>query len=171
MTIENAARVAQIVTAAVAVLALLVAYNSVRVQRGIARRRAAIDFFLKTEMDEKVVNKLLAFGKKIDEFKSSASIEEFAKTESCTDIHHCLYIYELMAVGIHNKIFDQRICYEYWRDELNRAYNSAKEIIDYDRMQPGRADTYCDLIRLQKKWTGPHWIWQRWRSRWWPLHF
>ena len=55
MTLDDVARYAPIVTAAVAALALLVAWISIHVQRGVARRRAAIDFFLKTEMDEKMI--------------------------------------------------------------------------------------------------------------------
>jgi hypothetical protein len=120
-------------------------------------------------MDDKVAANLLAFNQQVEELKKATSMEEFTTTKACVHIRQCLYIYELMAVGIHNKIFDQRICYDYWSDELNKAYNSAKSVIDFDRAQPGSGETYSDLIRLQKKWSGPHWIWQCWRSRWWPL--
>ena len=54
MTFEEAARYAPMVTAAVAVLAFGSAICGIGVQRSIARKRAAIDFFLKTEMDEKM---------------------------------------------------------------------------------------------------------------------
>jgi hypothetical protein len=154
MTLDDAARHAPIVTAAVAVLALLVAWVSIHVQRGVARRRAAIDFFAKTEMDEKM---LLAYRKFIDgveELKKATSIEEFSKTGSYTDIRTYLNVHELMAVGIHNKIFNQRICYEFWSDELERAYRETKPLITYVRSHPGCGETYTDLIRLHERWTG-----------------
>jgi hypothetical protein len=46
---------APIGTASVAGLALVVAIASILVQRSLARKKQAIDFFLKTEMDEKMV--------------------------------------------------------------------------------------------------------------------
>jgi hypothetical protein len=41
----------QWITAAVAFLALVAAYRSIESQREIARKRAAMDFFTKTDMD------------------------------------------------------------------------------------------------------------------------
>jgi len=51
VTLKEAAEYAPLVTASVAALAPLVAVVSILVQKGIARKRAAIDFFLKTEME------------------------------------------------------------------------------------------------------------------------
>lgn len=42
---------APLITTDIAVAAVLIAMYSVLVQRSVARKRAAIDFFLKTEMD------------------------------------------------------------------------------------------------------------------------
>ena len=42
-------------TAGVALTAAIIALCAIRAQKDIARRRAAIDFFLKTEMDEKAI--------------------------------------------------------------------------------------------------------------------
>jgi hypothetical protein len=53
------AQIAPLVTAAVAFLALIVAAASIAAQKQIARRRAAIDFFLKTDLDQ---NMLTAHG-------------------------------------------------------------------------------------------------------------
>jgi Domain of unknown function (DUF4760) len=169
MTLDDAARYAPIVTAAVAVLALLVAWRSIHIQRGVARRRAAIDFFLKTEMDEKMLQAYRKFNNGVEELEKATSIEEFSKTDSYIDIRTYLNVHELIGVGIHNKIFDQRICYEFWVDELDRAYRETKPLINYIRSHPGCGETYTDLIRLHERWTGAHWIWQLWRSRWWPL--
>ena len=169
MTLDDAARHAPIVTAAVAVLALLVAWISIRVQRAVARRRAAVDFFVKTEMDERMLLAYRKFLDGVEQLGKATSIKEFSKTEPYTDIRTYLNVHELMAVGIHNKIFDQRICYEFWVDEVDRAYRDTNQLINYVRSEPGCGETYTDLIQLHRRWMGPHWIWQLWRSRWWPL--
>jgi hypothetical protein len=168
---DQAAKYAPIVTASVALLALIVASISIHVQRGIARRRAAIDFFVKAEMDVHVIKMYGAFSLALKELQKATSLLEFAESESYEHVRAFLYILELMAVGIHNKIFDQKICYDYWGDVVERGYKETKPVIDSIRSQPGCGETYSDLIRLHNRWTGPHWIWQRWRSRWWPLHF
>ncbi len=49
---EHVGKVAPIITALIALVAAVVAIISLRTQVHIARRRAAIDVFLKTEMDQ-----------------------------------------------------------------------------------------------------------------------
>jgi hypothetical protein len=167
----DAARYAPLATAGVALLALVIAVASIVTQRRIARRRAAIDFFLKTEMDEKMVSAFEALEDSIRALQQAPSMQEFSRTSECKKIRAYLSIHELMAVGIHNNTFDQRICYDFWSDVLTRCYNDAATYIQYRRTEPGCAQAYDDLIRLHKRWNGPHWIWQSWRSRWWPLQF
>src|SRR2546428_3230408 len=55
MILETAAKFAPIATALIALVASCIALCAIRAQRDIARRRAAIDFFLKTEMDDTVL--------------------------------------------------------------------------------------------------------------------
>jgi hypothetical protein len=47
---------APIVTASTAIFAVIAALISIFVQRSVARKRAAIDFFLKTEMDQTLLD-------------------------------------------------------------------------------------------------------------------
>jgi hypothetical protein len=54
-TWERAGRIAPVLTAVVATVAATIAMAALLVQRDIAKRRAAIDFFLKTEMDNNIV--------------------------------------------------------------------------------------------------------------------
>jgi hypothetical protein len=56
MSAQDIVPYAQISTAFVATGALIVATWSLLTQKAVARRRAAIDFFLKTEMDEKILS-------------------------------------------------------------------------------------------------------------------
>lgn len=169
MTLDEALKYAPIATAVAAVFGFLLALVTLCVQRRIARRRAAIDFFLKTEMDDKIVKAFVDFKNAVKELKNAQSMEEFESTDAYTKIRQYLNIHELMAAGVHNKILDQRICYEFWEYELVRAYMDTKRLIDFERAKPGCAETYTELIRLQKTWSGQHRIWQRWRSMCWPF--
>jgi hypothetical protein len=56
MTLDEAARYAPLVTATVAVLAFVSAAYGIWSQRSIARKRAALDLFLKTELDKAMVD-------------------------------------------------------------------------------------------------------------------
>jgi hypothetical protein len=51
-TWEEVGRIAPVATAVVAAAAAVIAYSALRVQRDLARKRAALDFFLKTETDK-----------------------------------------------------------------------------------------------------------------------
>lgn len=122
---------APIVTATAAVTAVIIATISILVQRSIARKRAAIDFFLKTEMDDKLLIAYDDFNKGISALAAATSIEDFSKTDEYQSIRKYLYIHELMAVGIRKGIFDKKVCHDFWSDVLTRAYRDAKRVIDY----------------------------------------
>lgn len=57
-------------TASVAVLGGAIALVSIIVQRNLARRRAAVDFFLKLEMDEKMMQAFERFESAIEQLKA-----------------------------------------------------------------------------------------------------
>ena len=75
-----------------------------------------------------------------------------------------LNILELMAVGVHNNTFDQRICYVYWRDFIKGAVADCRPLLDYLRALPSGGFSYGDLVRLEKRWTSAKRFWQRWRG-------
>jgi hypothetical protein len=68
------------VTASVAVLGGAIALVSIIVQRNLARRRAAVDFFLKVEMDEKMMQAFERFESAIEQLKAE-SIDKL--TQKC----------------------------------------------------------------------------------------
>lgn len=57
-TWEEFGKLAPIATAGIAVAAATIAYCALCVQRNLARKRAALDLFLKTEMDKSMVEAL-----------------------------------------------------------------------------------------------------------------
>jgi hypothetical protein len=129
---EEAAKIAPLGTAGVATLAAAIALAAMFAQRDTAKRRAAIDFFLKTEMDEAIIKAY----EKFEELTSriAALIEQpgFDQThQEYKDLRRWLDICELIAVGINQDSFSNRISLDYWGDVLPDTYRNAKEFIDF----------------------------------------
>ena len=99
MTLKEAAEYAPLVTASVAALAPLVAVVSISVQKGIARKRAAIDFFLKTEMDNEVFNDYAKSRSVFVALKPGKPMEVFCSSDDYSLVSKYLNLHELMAVG------------------------------------------------------------------------
>lgn len=164
MTAHSIVPYAQIATAVIATAALAVATWSLLTQKAVARRRAAIDFFLKTEMDEKM---LTAYNNYVDSKSKIASysdIKQFCQSEHYDHVRAYLNILELMAVGVHNKTFDERICYVYWCDFIRGTVADCRPMLEHLRSLPPGGFSYGDLIRLEKRWTSARRFWQRWRG-------
>jgi Domain of unknown function (DUF4760) len=153
---ETAAKFAPLGTAAIAFGAAIIAYIAISAQRDIARRRAAIDFFLKTEMDKTVIDLYNDFKEIAPSISSLPSIADFAKTDDCKKARAFLNICELIAVGINEGAFSERVSYQYWGDVLPGAYKDTLPLIKYVRESgdDGNAATYVDLEKVCKKWTG-----------------
>ena len=99
MTLKEAAEYAPLVTASVAALAPLVAVVSILVRKGIARKRAAIDFFLKTEMDNEVFNDYAKSRSVFVALKPGKPMEVFCSSDDYSLVSKYLNLHELMAVG------------------------------------------------------------------------
>lgn len=85
--------------------ALTAAIVSIRSQREIARKRAATDFFLKTEMDTATLQAHKEYLAAIDKMKMILTDEgevqsHFANTDEYWAIRNYLNLHELVAVGI-----------------------------------------------------------------------
>jgi hypothetical protein len=168
MSGKEIAELAPIATALIALAAAYIAWRALNTQKDIARRRAAIDFFLKTEMDEKIIEMYKAFkivGAGLDDLGEQSN---FADTNAYHVARTFLNICELIAVGINEGAFSERVSYVYWGDVIPQTYRSAAGLISRIRHTPGEGTlhTYKELERVSKRWT-PRW-WQfrkRWRLR------
>jgi hypothetical protein len=149
--------VAQIATAFIATLAFGTAIYSVYSQREVARKRAAVDFFLKTDMDEKMFDmyrasrsafQLLSMGVPPNGF------DGFIKTDDYEKVYKYLNVHELLAVGIHKDVFDDYVAYAFWSDALIADYQDAEGLIAYIRETPGEGShsTFEDLEKLYRRW-------------------
>jgi len=151
--------VPQWITAIVAVIAVAVAGTGIAVQWWLARKRAAIDFFLKTEADKYLLDAYDEFYKGITKMKS-LPINEFCTSQN-EEVRACYFavrkylnIHELIAVGIKNGMFHNRTCYDFWSGVLFRQVEVARPVLDHVHSRPGREATYIELERLYKSWKG-----------------
>ena len=160
--LESVAKVAPVGTATIALFAASIAWVSLNTQKLIARRRAATDFFLKTEMDKAMLDAY-------DEYKNSAKtfagqhVAVISDTEAnghYRNIRRYLDVVELLAIGIHTKTFDENVCYWFWFSILERATVDCAPVIRKAREEDG-AFTYEELVRLQKRWKKR----DKWRRR------
>jgi hypothetical protein len=144
------------VTAIVAAGALFAAIISIKSQREIARKRAAMDFFVKTEMDRDTLEAYKDFASAVDRLNSSlkngSDLTEFAATESYWKLRDYLNLHELMAVGILNDVLDDDVCYYFWSGKMERSYRNTLPVICYVQSLPGQCDTYVELVKIAKRW-------------------
>jgi hypothetical protein len=116
---EVAAKLAPIATALIALGAATIAWLAILTQRDIARRRAAVDFFLKTEMDGTIIDLY-------NKFKRNApSISRLTRSQY-DDVRAFLNICELISVGVNQGAFSEEVSYAYWGDVLPNTYKTAK---------------------------------------------
>jgi hypothetical protein len=150
---EAIAKIAPIGTALIALIAAMIALGAIWAQMHIARRRASIDFFLKTEMDKTVIDLY-------DKFKANAPSIAFVPDPSdltrsdYDDIRDFLNICELIAVGVNKGAFSKSVSEAYWGDVIPEAYQTAKQLINNIRTTPGEGSryTYVNLEKLAKRW-------------------
>jgi Domain of unknown function (DUF4760) len=152
--ISSVADYSQIITAAIAILATIIAAISILEQRGIARKRAAIDFFLKTQMDDTMIELYNDFRRIAPGIAAVPSMESFVITADHARVRAFLNVCELIAVGINERVLSERVSYAYWGDVLPRSYQAAEPLIKYVRKRPGEgtSSTYRDLEKVSQAW-------------------
>ena len=151
----QAAKVAPLATAFIALGAALVAVYAMHLQRDTARRRAAIDFFLKTEMDEKLIDAYNEFLDLVPQIPAIISRPTLSRRDDeYKKLRTWLNLCELIAVGINLGAFSERVSYDYWGYVLPESFMGARLFIMHIRSTPGlgAAATFCDLEKLCRKW-------------------
>lgn len=127
----------------------VIAYRTMIVNRAIARKRAAIDVFIKTEMDQAMITAYSDFRTARGELTKAPDIDAFAQTTHYGAMRAYLNIHELIAD-------------RYWADVLTTGCHDARRVIDHAKTQPYGRYTYKDLGRLNRNWSAPVWIrWMR----------
>jgi hypothetical protein len=149
--LETITRLAPIGTASIALLAALIALGAIWAQVYMARRRASIDFFLKTETDKTVIDLYNKFKKHAPRVSSS---REPWLDEEHDDIRTFLNICELIAVGVNKRAFSESVSFHYWVDVIKKSYRTSEQLINNIRNNPeeGSPYTYIELEKLAKRW-------------------
>jgi Domain of unknown function (DUF4760) len=150
---ETIAKIVPIGTALIALIAAMIALGAIWAQMHVARRRASIDFFLKTEIDKTVIDLY-------NKFKANAQSIAFVPDpldltrSDYEDIRAFLNICELIAVGVNKGAFSKSVSEAYWGDVIPNAYQTAKQLINNIRNTPGEGSryTYVNLEKLAKRW-------------------
>jgi Domain of unknown function (DUF4760) len=147
---------APLITPSVAIVAGCIALYSIHVTRTIARKRTTVDFFLKTEADSSMVKLFQSFDEHVvavsELIDQGKSLNEIVKTTEYKTVHACLNIHELIAVGIANDVFDEKVAYNYWSGALVGHCKDAGRIIDFSRADPDDLSAYISMLELNKKW-------------------
>jgi len=156
-------------TAFIALGALVTAITAIIMQTLVARRRAAIDFFLKTDLDEKMLDAHKEFEAAVKKLKlhlsseQSISIFEDSNAADYRAIWKYLNVHELVAVGIKNRVFDDDVCYNFRADVLVRHARETKAVIDHEVESEGAPSAaFLELRELSIKWNDRA---QKWRDK------
>jgi hypothetical protein len=155
MTLAEAAAIAPLGTAGVATAAAIIAGFAIHWQGVVARRRAAVDFFLKTEMDKWAIELYTNFKEEAQHIKNLPSMKDYVETAEHKEIiRPFLNICELIAVGVNHKVFSDTVSWHYWGYVIPHAYSEAAPLIEYIRVtrSEGDKDSYADMEKLSKRW-------------------
>jgi len=144
--------VPQWVTAAIALGAAVVAVLSIIIQRQIARKRATMDFFLKSSMDKECLNTYEVFKAELKQFEKDFDFSYYETTEAYKSVRIWLNICELIAVGINREVFDDRVAFDCWGDLLPWCYEKCGPLIDWYRAKEGSELSYIDLQAVSDRW-------------------
>lgn len=156
-------------TVVMASCALVTAVIAIWMQTRVARRRAAIDFFLKTDLDHGMLQAHRDFAAALKKLKlhlaaghTVKSFEEETEPDYLNILKY-LNVHELVAVGIRNKVFDGDVCYNFWADVLVDHAKETKAVIDHEiecEITPSAA--FLELRTLSIKWNRRA---QKWRDK------
>lgn len=150
-TLEEFAKLAPLATALIALLAAATAVISILYQGRLARRRGAIDFFLKTEMDEDMVDLYNRFKKiNVPGLRSIPSPGKYDQ-QDYKDARFFLNICELIAVGVNHGAFSETVAKAYWGNVIPDCYEKMYSFIRDVRSSndEGSSTTYIDLEKIK----------------------
>jgi Domain of unknown function (DUF4760) len=154
-------------TALIASGALITAIVAICKQTQVARRRAAIDFFLKTDLDHNMLEAHRDFRAAVKALKlhlaAGQTVRSFDEGDEKTyrNILKYLNIHELVAVGIKNRVFDSDVCFNFWGDALVQHADETAAVIAYEiESEATPSAAFFQLRELSAEWTERARIWR-----------
>lgn len=151
---EAVAKYAPVLTAVVAIAGVCIAYAAITAQKVIARKRAAIDFFLRTETDHYMLEAWQKYRAARKAVSACSNFPEFetSNAEQWQELRSYLNLHELLAVGIKQRVLDDSVCFDFWNAELRRACHDCVGAIEFIQAKQGEERTYCELVELHARW-------------------
>jgi hypothetical protein len=121
-------------------------------QRGIARRRATLDFLLLEQTNAALTEQR----RKFVEMREKGNLEQWAAkahlaSPEATLIRSMFNIYELVAIGIAEKTIDEEIYKRWYRTTLVKDWIAAKAFVATYQRDHNRK-LFCEFQELAKSW-------------------
>lgn len=141
----------------------LIALMAINANKKLARRRATLDIIEKSESNAHYLKTIAAFQRclKAGLFKENSQIFEDEYAEDLRLVQQYLNHYELIAIGIKNKIIDEKL-YKYWlRTVFVNDWVCVQKTVQARRYGKGKKNTsstnyddkiFCEYNQLAKKW-------------------
>jgi hypothetical protein len=113
--------------------------------------------FLKTEIDRQALDLWRDYIAALGIYRSASTVESFvtANAKAFNDICTYLSIYELVAIGIKNKLLDEQICFAFWHRIMTQDYDDVEKLLEYVHAQPAWRERFAAYP----------WLINRWKSR------
>jgi hypothetical protein len=113
-TWEELAKLAPLATVIITCLAAGIAVASILYQGRLARRRATVDFFIKFETDDKLVDSYYVFRQETKILRQGAPLSTIIESSSFRSVRLFLDLCELLCAGIRQEAFSENIAFQYW---------------------------------------------------------
>jgi hypothetical protein len=144
--------------ALVAIVSAFVALIVFSYTRRANRRRATLDMVMKTLLDESAQRKYRDFktlvrrhGDADDPFKLESVLDPDTPDQDNREIIlNQLNIYELTALGIRRRIFDEQFYKRWFHATFMKDYETAQAFIR--KAQEKKASLYCEMSSLYNRW-------------------
>ncbi|PIP98057.1 MAG: hypothetical protein COW75_02175 [Rhodobacterales bacterium CG18_big_fil_WC_8_21_14_2_50_71_9] len=140
-----------------AAIGATIALYSISEQRKIARKRATLDMLAKKEWDRDYIDARAEFIKLRD---ASSGLELWATEEhrnspQSNTIRNTLNDYELIAVGIRERILDEDLYKRWFRTSFLKDWRAARRFVLAIRAQAGTDAIFAEMDWLAHRWGEP----------------
>jgi hypothetical protein len=144
--------------AIIAMISVSIAGVAFLYTRRANRRRATLDMVMKTLLDEGAQKQYRKFRDIVrkdknadDSFKIiSLTEEDQLDSEDRKTVLQQLNVYELMALGIRRKLFDEALYKRWYHNQFMTDYEGASDFIS--KLQEKKASIYCEASALYANW-------------------
>lgn len=144
--------------AIIAAISVTVAFFAFVYTRRANRRRATLDMVMKTLLDEGAQKQYRKFREIVrrnekadDPFKMiSLADPEHLDSEDRKSVLQQLNVYELMALGIRRKLFDEALYKRWYHNQFMTDYEGAVDLIC--ALQEKKSSIYCEASALYASW-------------------